>query len=191
MQLADRRSTCPTPTTSRRRARLNIRRSPPSTWRRAITRTSTRTRCWPQRLRPPGPGQVHTKRDPFADTPARQSESPAHELRGQGRHELLPRCAQHKLGGAVAATKLKEEFTLGLTDPTLNSPCVDADGAPIRDPTLGSDSHVRPPASTANPDFVPGLLPTIVARGGLFQFNGDATIKRRRSTPGRNQAGPR
>ena len=83
-----------------------------------------------------------------------------------------------KFGGTVAATKLKEEFTLGLTDPTLNSPCVDADGAPVDDTTLVSDSQCADAGFDVNPDFVAGLVPYDLSRGGgLFQFNGDATIK--------------
>ena len=31
-----------------------------------------------------------------------------------------------KFGGTLSATALTEHFTLGLTDPTVNSPCLDA-----------------------------------------------------------------
>jgi hypothetical protein len=57
-----------------------------------------------------------------------------------------------KFGGTVDATRLDEHFTLGLTDPEANSP----------------DS----------PDFIPGLLPFDLTRGGTpFVFDGGATIK--------------
>ncbi len=117
--------------------------------------------------------------DPFSDTPGTAAQDRRLTNFGlkadlsyvHGPHNL-------KFGGAVAATKLKEEFTLGLTDPTLNSPCVDADGAPVDDTTLVSDSQCADSGFDVNPDFVAGLVPYDLSRGGgLFQFNGEATIK--------------
>jgi carboxypeptidase family protein/TonB-dependent receptor-like protein len=91
--------------------------------------------------------------DPFADQPGTAAQG--RELRNlgvktdisytQGAHNL-------KVGGAVSATKLTENFSLGLTDPTLNDP--------------------------ESEEFIPGLAPFDLTRGGtLFQFHGDATVK--------------
>ena len=91
--------------------------------------------------------------DPFADQPGTASQD--RQLRNiGGKVDFSYSRGVHnvKFGGTVGATKLTENFTLGLTDPGVNDP----------------DS----------PDFIPGLLPFDLTRGGqLFQFNGGATIK--------------
>ena len=57
-----------------------------------------------------------------------------------------------KVGGTIGATKLTENFALGITDPDFNSP--------------------------SSPDYIPGLRPFDLTRGGRqFAFNADATIK--------------
>lgn len=57
-----------------------------------------------------------------------------------------------KVGGQNQRTKLNEGFQFGITDPNFNDP--------------------------ASPDFLPGLLPFDLTRGGhRFVFNGNATIK--------------
>jgi hypothetical protein len=57
-----------------------------------------------------------------------------------------------KVGGQTQWTNLKEGFKFGITDPDFNDP--------------------------ASPDFLPGLLPFDLTRGGgLFNFNGSKTIK--------------
>jgi hypothetical protein len=57
-----------------------------------------------------------------------------------------------KVGGQFQRTFLNEGFQFGITDPDFNAP--------------------------SSPDFIPGLLPFDLTRGGrLFAFNGRATIK--------------
>ncbi len=57
-----------------------------------------------------------------------------------------------KIGGQFQRTFLNEGFQFGITDPNFNDP--------------------------TSPDFIPGLLPFDLTRGGrLFRFNGRATIK--------------
>ncbi|HEY2846442.1 MAG TPA: TonB-dependent receptor [Pyrinomonadaceae bacterium] len=57
-----------------------------------------------------------------------------------------------KFGGQTTWTHLNEAFQFGITDPDFNDP--------------------------ASPDFLPGLLPFDLTRGGsLFTFNGNRTIK--------------
>jgi hypothetical protein len=82
-----------------------------------------------------------------------------------------------KIGASFTATKLDEQFSLGLTDPTENSPCVDASGNPSDNTGLTSLTQCTGVLS-ANPGFVPGLAPFDLTRGGgLFNFTGAKTIK--------------
>ena len=91
-----------------------------------------------------------------------------------------------KAGVQVSATPLTEAFTLGLTDPGANAPCVDATGIPVPITTLTNPSQCAAAgfAPSTNADnittvgFLPGLAPFDLTRGGsLLNFNGSATIK--------------
>ena len=84
-----------------------------------------------------------------------------------------------KMGGQISATKLDEAFTFGVTDPTLNTACLDLMGSPIVNAIVDPDP-VRPPFGlVANPDFLPELVPFDLTRpgGANFNFNEGATIK--------------
>ena len=48
-----------------------------------------------------------------------------------------------KVGGTISATRLAENFTLGFTDPAVNSPCLDADGEPVGNAVLLAASHCQ------------------------------------------------
>jgi hypothetical protein len=91
--------------------------------------------------------------DPFADQPGTVSQD--RQLRNTGgKVDFSYARGAHnvKFGGTISATKLTENFSLGLTDPGVNDP--------------------------TSPDFIPGLLAFDLTRGGrLFRFAGDATIK--------------
>jgi len=70
-----------------------------------------------------------------------------------------------KVGGSFTATRINEQFTIGFTDPTINSPCQFAEGTP------SADSGVTDPSQCAgallpNPNFDPALLPYDLTRGG-------------------------
>jgi hypothetical protein len=116
--------------------------------------------------------------DPFADTPGRVSqERRLTNFGGKGDFAYTAGGHNIKLGGALSATRLRESFTLGITDPAFNSPCVDTAGAPIGDPSLlmpvqcGGESSV-------NPVFNPDLHPYDLSRGGSpFAFAGAGTIE--------------
>ncbi len=83
-----------------------------------------------------------------------------------------------KVGGSASATRLDEQFSLGVTDPTVNAPCLDAAGNPSADTSLVSDSQCSGAGLVPNPGFVPGLAAYDLSRGGgFFDFNGRATIK--------------
>ena len=80
-----------------------------------------------------------------------------------------------KAGVNIYQTPLAEDFRLGITDPAYNSPCLNASGAPVTDP---SDLHCTSAGETPNPGFLPSLLPYDLSRGGtLFHFNGTTDIK--------------
>src|SRR5205823_5031491 len=83
-----------------------------------------------------------------------------------------------KLGGTVDATKLDEAFSLGLTDPTLNSPCVDAGGNPSDLTRLTATSQCAGARLFPNPDFLPGVRALDLTRGGkIFNYSQSGTIK--------------
>jgi Carboxypeptidase regulatory-like domain len=115
--------------------------------------------------------------DPFADQPGTTSQD--RRLRNIG--GKLDLSLSHgpnniKFGGTVSATKLNEDFFLGLTDPTVNSPCLTPAGDPSDDTGLRSPTQCTG-GLVANPDFVDGLVPSDLTRGGAqFHFVGDDTI---------------
>jgi hypothetical protein len=75
---------------------------------------------------------------------------------------------------------LKEQFNLGLTDPTFNAPCLLPSGTPDpsptpTDPTQCSTAH---PGDSVNSGFLSGLLPFDLTRAGsLLNFNQHTDIK--------------
>jgi hypothetical protein len=82
-----------------------------------------------------------------------------------------------KLGGTISATKLDEKFTIGFTDAAINSPCVDADGNPVGNPSLLSVSQCKG-ALAVNPSFSPDLLPyDLTRRGSPLAYAQTGTIK--------------
>ena len=125
-------------------------------------------------------------RDPFADTPATQNQArqllnwgtKADVSINSGRHNL-------KIGTDLKQTRLLENFAFGVTDPTFNSPCLDANGNPVGDPTLSDPGQCASSGyqtNTAdNPNaitpFSPGLLPFDLTRGGSpFAYHATANI---------------
>jgi hypothetical protein len=93
---------------------------------------------------------------------------------------------EFKVGALVSVTPLTESFTFGLTDPSVNSPCVDAGGSPVPITTLTNPSQCaaagfQPSTDATNISglgFLPGLAPFDLTRGGsLLNFNGSTTIK--------------
>jgi hypothetical protein len=117
--------------------------------------------------------------DPFADTPATMSQNRRlTNFGGKVDVSYLHGAHNMKVGGEVGATRLTEAFSLGLTDPTFNSPCVGGDGTPSGDTSLTATTQCAAKGLTANDAFIPGLLPYDLSRGGAdFLFNSHATIK--------------
>ena len=82
-----------------------------------------------------------------------------------------------KAGVQMQVTPLSEAFSTGLTNPGFNSPCVEANGVPVPDPSLTSTSQCEVSGNSANPAYQPALLPYDLTRGGfLFHFRGAATV---------------
>src|SRR5450432_2174710 len=128
----------------------------------------------------------YASRDPFADTPATQSQNrqllnwgvKADISTTRGRHNI-------KYGIDLKQTRLAENFGFGITDAGFNSPCIDSGGSPIADPTLVSPGQCVAagfqPNTSDNPNasapFAPGILPFDLTRGGrLFNFHAAANI---------------
>ena len=116
--------------------------------------------------------------DLFSDQPATLSQS--RRLTSTGvRTDATYSHGRHTVKGGVQIqiTPLSEAFSTGLTDPTFNSPCVDANGAPVPDPSLASTSQCASAGYTESVSYQPALLPYDLTRGGsLFHFRGAATI---------------
>jgi hypothetical protein len=117
--------------------------------------------------------------DPFADQPGTLRQTRKLTNLGlktdlnylHGRHNA-------KFGAQITHTFLTERFSLGLTDPTFNPVCLDADGDPALNPALTDPDRCQRAGFQANPDLLPGLVPYDLTRGGsLFQYYGHADIR--------------
>lgn len=125
-------------------------------------------------------------RDPLEDQPATQNQQ--RQLMNWGvRTDISSTLGHHnvKFGLDLKQTRLLENFGFGITDPTFNSPCLDASNSPVGDPSLTSPSqcaalgyqqNVASNPNAAAP-FSPGLLPFDLTRNGrLFAFHAAANI---------------
>ena len=117
--------------------------------------------------------------DPFADTPGTVSQN--RRLTNVGaKIDLAYVTGVHnlKFGAAFSRTALDEHFTLGLTDPTVNTPCLGADGMASGDAALLTVAQCGAAGLEVNPDFIPGLVPYDLSRGGsLYHFDHAAPVK--------------
>jgi hypothetical protein len=120
----------------------------------------------------------YPSRDPFNDLPATLGQSrslanwgvKADVSYARGRHNL-------KIGAQLMQTRLNEDFSLGLTDPTFNAVCLDAGGAPQGLPAITDPGSCTAAGFQPNPGLLPGLVPYDLTRGGsLFRFKGGASI---------------
>ena len=117
--------------------------------------------------------------DLFSDTPGTVSQDRTLTNFG-GKVDVEYASGAHdvKMGGTVSATRLKEQFSIGFTDPTVNAPCVDAGGSLSDDASLTTTDQCGAAGLDVNPDFSPDLVAYDLTRGGgLFGFNAAATIK--------------
>ncbi len=118
----------------------------------------------------------YPSRDPFDDTPATLAQS--RRLQNVGiktDYSLAHGIHTFKAGIMFYHTFLHEGFSLGITDPTFNAPCLNADGSP--DPN-SIDPDNCPEGDTVNPNYNAGSAPFDLTRGGsLYDFNGHTDIK--------------
>jgi hypothetical protein len=119
--------------------------------------------------------------DPFSDLPATLAQN--RHLTNLGiRSDVSYVKGVHNIKAGVQLQHwfLKEQFNLGLTDPTFNAPCLLPSGSPDpsaapTDPTQCPTAH---PGDTANSGFLAGLLPFDLSRGGsLLNFNDHTDVK--------------
>jgi hypothetical protein len=120
----------------------------------------------------------YPSRDPFADTPSTQSQS--RQLLNYGvRADLAITKGRHnvKLGIDLKQTRLLEQFGFGVTDPTFNAVCNDADGNPVTDPSIVDPNACDALGYMTNPSLQPGLIPFDLSRGGApFQYRAKHNI---------------
>jgi hypothetical protein len=116
--------------------------------------------------------------DPFSDSPGSVSQDRKLTNFGVKADVAYTSGANNvKLGGNISATKLDENFTIGFTDPSFNSPCLDAGGDPSGNTGLTTINQCGG-ALSANPDFNPDLLPYDLSRGGSpLAYAQSATIQ--------------
>lgn len=134
--------------------------------------------------------------NPFADLgpPSLQRETVAQErtLLNPGVHmdvTYAKGIQNLEIGGDYEQTILRESFGIGVVDPILNAPCVNAqgDGVPgFTDPSQCTAAGYQPnvasnpnaPGSTLYPYFNPVLLPYDLTRGGHdYHFLGHTDVK--------------
>ena len=110
----------------------------------------------------------YPSRNPLADLSATVSQK--RQLQNFGiRSDVAYSRGRHstKFGASYWQTRLHESFHVGITDPAYNAICLDAAG---EDP-----AHC---ATGLNPNFVSGILPYDLSRGGkLFEFDQRANIQ--------------
>src|ERR1700674_1111239 len=128
----------------------------------------------------------YPSRDPFADTPATQSQN--RQLLNWGLKADISTVAganSLKFGVDLKQTRLRENFGFGITDPGFNSPCIDDTGSSVPDPTLTSPGQCAKAGFQSNTEdnpnatvpFASGLLPFDLTRGGgLFGFHATGNI---------------
>jgi hypothetical protein len=81
-----------------------------------------------------------------------------------------------KLGAVYEHTFLREHDNLGIVDPTLNAPCLYADGSTVNG--FDNPAQCATAGYIANPSFNPVLLPYDLTRGGTdFTFFGHTDVK--------------
>jgi hypothetical protein len=120
----------------------------------------------------------YPSKDPFSDTPATLAQS--RRLQNAGLkvdYSYSHGIHSFKVGAMFYHTFLNEGFSLGITDPTFNAPCLNANGAPDTNPD-SEDPNNCPAGDTANPNYNTGTGAYDLTRGGsLYHFNGHTDIK--------------
>jgi hypothetical protein len=114
----------------------------------------------------------------FVDTPFTQSQI-RHLLNYGIKSDVSWAKGHHniKVGLDLKQTRLLERFGFGVTDPTINPVCVDANGNPQVLPTVTDPNQCSGLGFVANPNLQAGLIPYDLTRGGSpFSFVGNRNI---------------
>ncbi len=120
----------------------------------------------------------YPSRDPFSDTPITVAQNrtltnwgvKADLAYSNGRHNL-------KIGTQLMQTRLDENFSFGITDPTYNAVCVNDNGDPQELPSVTDPDNCASAGFAPNPNLFPGLIGYDLSRGGsLFRFKQAANI---------------
>lgn len=116
--------------------------------------------------------------NPFSDTPATVAQHRT-QLNSGGTLDVSYFQGVHNFKAGISASfwNLGERFSLGLTDPTFNAPCVDADGAPYAGTDVTSTADCGAAGLTANDAYLPALSAYDLTRGGQpFRFDDSGVI---------------
>ena len=120
----------------------------------------------------------YPSRNAFADLPATIGES--RRLLNYGTKTDFSYAAGHhnlKIGTQLMQTRLREQFSLGITDAGFNPICLDGEGDPVLAAGIANPSGCATRGFAPNPDLQPGLVPFDLTRGGsLFQFSGRTNV---------------
>src|SRR6185312_13437260 len=105
-------------------------------------------------------------KDPFSDTPATLAQSRRLQNLGLKVDYSYSRgINSFKVVAMLYHTFLNEGFSLGITDPAFNAPCLDANGAPDTSPDANNPAHC-PVNDSPNPNYNPGSGSYDLTRGG-------------------------
>ena len=100
--------------------------------------------------------------NPFADSPATLAQN--RHLTNWGTRADFSYASginNIKIGTEIQQTRLVENFSLGITDPTFNAVCVTTAGDAMTADSVMNPSQCGTAGYVANPAFRPGLLPLI------------------------------
>lgn len=116
--------------------------------------------------------------DLFSDLPTTQSQQ--RQLLNWGvKADVSTTTGHHNLkyGVDLKQTRLLENFQFGVTDPTFNPICVDANGNAAGPSTVLDPNQCGNYGLTANPSLNPGIIPYDLSRGGsLFNYHATGNI---------------
>ena len=116
--------------------------------------------------------------NPFADSPATLAQN-RHLTNWGTRANFSYASGIHnvKIGTELQQTRLAENFSLGITDPTFNAVCLTSGGDPVTISTLIDPANCAASGYVPNSALSPGLVPFDLTRGGhLFAFHGTHNI---------------
>lgn len=117
--------------------------------------------------------------DVFADSPATLAQS--RRLQNVGLtadYSYVKGIHNVKIGGVFDHTFLDEGFGFGITSPTFNAVCQEANGTPVVAPGITNPKDCAAAGYQPNPNFIPGELQFDLTRGGKqFIFKGHTDVK--------------